>query len=657
MTWLGALPVFLVLLGVVLGPGAAVLAALGIRGLPLLALAAPASAGLLGAGAVVLGLLGVPWEVWAVPVLVVIGVGAAALLRRLGRPVVLGGRNRDSLDLRTLAGGAVAAVVAAVPLVLGMRRVDRPPQTYDAVFHLNALRYVEDTGRASSLLLGGMIDDITERGFYPAGWHVLGGSVVDLLGADPAAVANLMTLVLAAVVLPAGFALCARVLLPQWRWAAAIGAVSGSFFAALPVLMVTYGTLWPNAWATGVLPALLAATVLCLRRPDASSWLAVGLAAVGTVLFHPSAMFGFAILVLPFVLQALVRRWQRLRGEAHARRAVVEAGVLAACVVVGLAVLATSDMLTAIRQRVRPPVETMAQAVGEALFDAPLSGVGYGLPGASWLLGALVVLGAAVAARQPDRRPWVWSLALAVGAFAISAGAAPDSFLREYVTGFWYNDPVRLAGQVTVVAAPLAAVGIWALAVWLRRTATESGWLGSRSRLERLAGAWGIPVLVLAVLLATDGGYADRRQDRIAFDYWPDPADEIRQLVTPEEEELLRSLSADTPEDAVILADPFSGGALAYALGDRDVVFPHMPGNYDQDALDLRSLMPDLTDPEACRLVEELGIDYFYVDRNPYFKGGVGQRKYARLDLVPVSGVRLLERADSAALYEITACD
>ena len=71
----------------------------------------------------------------------------------------------------------------------------------------------------------------------------------------------------------------------------------------------------------------------------------------------------------------------------------------------------------------------------------------------------------------------MFSLGLAVTAFAISAGVSADSPLRDYVTGFWYNDPVRLAGQVPVVAAPMAAVGVWAVTRIFTRVAD---WVGPR---------------------------------------------------------------------------------------------------------------------------------------------------------------------------------
>jgi hypothetical protein len=656
VSWWAAIPVLLVVLVVVLAPGAAALAALGVRGLPLLALAAPVTVAILGGAAIVLGLAGIGWAPWVVPVLMVVSVLVAVGIRRwrgvphaLRQPLPPGGNRRY------LGGAIAAAAIGALPIAWGFQRLDRPPQTFDAVFHLNAVRYIQETGRASSLLLGTMNNPGRSHSFYPAGWHVIAGTVVDLIGADPAAVANAMTLVLAGLILPAGTALATQALMPTWRWSAAVGAVMGTVFAALPVLMASYGTLFPNVWATGCLPAILAATVLCLRHPGLISWITLLFAGVGLLLLHPSALFGFALLALPLLVQALLMRWRRLRASGRGRRAVADAVVLAAIALVGVVVVLGSSVFAAVRSYPRAPVETMAQAVGEALLDAPLSGIDFGVASASWLVAGLIVLGFAHAATVREQRPWVWSLALAVGAYAIAAGAPKGGFLRA-VTGFWYNDPTRLAGQVPVIAAPMAAIGVWVVARWLGRFVEGSRVLSGGTLAARLVRVTGVPVLLIAALVLTGGGYAHKRAARIAFDYWPAPTAHTGELVTPAEESLLRDLPHLIPADATVLADPFNGGAWAYALGDRLVVFPHMTGTFPPDALALRSLMPNLADPRTCALLDEFKVRYLYVDSQLYLAGIFEQLPYTDLDEVPGSGVRLVRRAGTAALYRITAC-
>jgi hypothetical protein len=333
----------------------------------------------------------------------------------------------------------------------------------------------------------------------------------------------------------------------------------------------------------------------------------------------------------------------------------VDGVVLASIALVGVVVVTGSSVFAAVRAYPRSPVETMAQAVGEALLDAPLSPLDYGVASASWLVGGLIVLGFVHAATVREQRPWVWSLALAVGAYAIAAGAPKGGFLRT-VTGFWYNDPTRLAGQVPVIAAPMAAIGVWVVARWLVRFAESSRLLAGRTSAARLVRVTGVPVLLILALVLTGGGYARKRAVRIAFDYWPDASAHTRQLVTPAEENLLRDLPHLVPRGDVVLSNPYSGGTWAYALGDRPVLFPHVTGAFQPRALELRALMPNLTDPQTCALLNDLKVHYLYVDSYRYFGESPGPLSFAHLDEVPTTGVRLVRRADTAALYQITAC-
>jgi hypothetical protein len=163
-------------------------------------------------------------------------------------------------------------------------------------------------------------------------------------------------------------------------------------------------------------------------------------------------------------------------------------------------------------------------------------------------------------------------------------------------------------------------------------------------------------VLVILAVVLTGAGYASKRAKRVDYEYWPAAADHSRQLVSPPEEALLRDLPQLLPRNAVILADPFNGGSLAYALGDRRVVFPHMAGAFAPAALDALTLMPDLSNPQTCVDLDTLGAKYLYVDQYVYFVGQAGQGAYSQLDQVPDTGVRLIRRGGSAALYEITAC-
>src|SRR5690606_201458 len=69
--------------------------------------------------------------------------------------------------------GLVGAGVLALAMMTGMQRADMPLQVWDAVYHLNALWVIQDSGNASSLgALAPLYADTTAP-YYPTVWHSL----------------------------------------------------------------------------------------------------------------------------------------------------------------------------------------------------------------------------------------------------------------------------------------------------------------------------------------------------------------------------------------------------------------------------------------------------------------------------------------------------
>jgi len=195
-------------------PGALVGYAVGLRRWWLVATAPALSVGTLATWGVLLSFAGIPWTVLSVgaATLLTAGVllGAQTALRRVWRP------DRAALGWwpATVAGVAVAGFLGVVAMRDGMAHPDAPPQTWDAIFHLNAVQRVLDTQDASSLHLGQLTAPLRDPAIYPAAWHGLVSFVV----VDNVVVAtNVVAILVAAVVFPLGCALLAAALLPGSR--------------------------------------------------------------------------------------------------------------------------------------------------------------------------------------------------------------------------------------------------------------------------------------------------------------------------------------------------------------------------------------------------------------------------------------------------------
>ena len=140
-------------------------------------------------------------------------------------------------------------------LYLILQVPDALSQTYDANFHYNAVRYIEDTGTASSLTIGGL--GVTDPSFYPAAWHNSVAFVTAVGHLPVALAANAMTMLVCGVVWVLGcLYFTTRVLGSRPAVAVATGLMASSF-PAFPYLLSFYGNLFPNAMSIAFLPLWL----------------------------------------------------------------------------------------------------------------------------------------------------------------------------------------------------------------------------------------------------------------------------------------------------------------------------------------------------------------------------------------------------------------
>lgn len=97
---------------------------------------------------------------------------------REGDPGASGPRTRRRQCALFAGAGACGALLIAIPMVAGMGSVTAPSQQWDAVFHLNALASIFDSGDAFSLR--GMWPD-GSTSYYPAVWHAATALTADTL--------------------------------------------------------------------------------------------------------------------------------------------------------------------------------------------------------------------------------------------------------------------------------------------------------------------------------------------------------------------------------------------------------------------------------------------------------------------------------------------
>lgn len=666
MSWWSVVPLVVVAIGLLFVPGALVAWASRARGMALLAMAPAITVSIVSVSALVAPLLNMEWSLLPVFVFTaLISVVALAVTTWLTKTHASKPSGRRAINWWAGAGHGIALVVAAFligrRLVAAFGRPEAFSQTFDNVFHLNAVRYILDTGSASSITVSAM----TGGGFYPAAWHDLVALLAATTGAAIPVSVNVVNLVVGSIVWPLGCIFLAHKILGNRVAVSVAAGVLSAAFGAFPLMLLDFGVLYPNFLGNALLPVALALGIQALGlgwTPSESktvSWLLFVLVLPGLTLAHPSSTMALVALMVPPLLILWAGLTARLARRSQ-RVALPVAGMV-------LLLLLGLGALAVLWKTVRPPeiaafwppVETTGRAIGEVLTSSAI-----GRP-VSW---AVMVLAVAGLVSLILRRKQLWL----VGMYAVIAGlfvivaSFPFGDLRTFFTGVWYNDPPRLASLLPTVILPLAVVGAvrgwdkWVVPLTARypsarepsavEEAPRSPRYGRSPRYVGISAA-----IVAASLLAVGTQQANVRAATNSAAGGYQLSNDSR-LLSSDEMALLMRLPDKVPNDAVMVGNPWNGSALAYAFTGRKLIQLHMlselPGGSDQLYTRLNEAS---SDPSLCPIVERLHVGYVLDFGHQEVHGG--DNGFRGLDNLEASGVAtLLDSQGQAKIYKLTVC-
>lgn len=648
LTWVDMAPSLAMAAALVLLPGLLVLFAGGMRGFWALAAAPPVSVVLVGGSAVLAPLVGQPW-----------GLAPPLALTFVATVIALGFR---WLRLRLPAShrhdfapaGWAPWVAVALSLLLWARhlrnvlgRPDAFSQTFDNVWHLNAVHHMVVTGDASSLSIAHL--NSSGGGFYPAAFHDLAALVTQLNGNHLTMAVNAVAAVVCAVVWPLGVQFLVRAAFrPSVATTVGIGVLAASF-PAFPLLFLDFGILYANLLGLALLPvgAGIVAQMAGLGEDRWLDWPRGWILLVVTIpallLSHPNAFMSLLMVSATLMVAVLWRQGNRLWRDRGDRAAWVRVGFAAFVIALAFYLWPLLRPGTSVDDW-PAPLSTPA-AVGHAVTNAPLHGM------ASWMVSLLMVIGIGVALRR--RLVWMVGAWSVVVYFWLVISSFDSTEYRLELVGIWYNDSSRFAANLPLVALPLAALGVQGVLEWATRA------LGRLRSGERLASRPWFPWL-LAGLVAVGLVLGTQRtasmndaveRAKVLYQVRPDSP-----LLTSDEYALVMRLPELVPPDAVIANNPWNGSALAYALAGREVTAPHIL--YGETPL--RDVVRDRldeagTDPSVCPLLREDHVTYA-LDMGTLGVHGA-QNVYGGFDrLADAPGFEEVAREGDAVLYRITAC-
>ncbi|WP_311647439.1 DUF6541 family protein [Rothia mucilaginosa] len=672
MSWLATIPLLLFAVVLAFGPGYAmgwalrVPVRLRVFYAPLLTFA------LVGVSAIVLGKTGIPWSLISfVPVAAVMVAAAAGVMHLVGRRWPSAVPDASSEAAENWAGNTVPVAWPVIGAVLGgfltlhatedmVFGPEAFSQTLDNSFHMNAIRWIQEHGDASSLTMGAVSGMNQEPYFYPAGWHDFVYLIYSTTGTSIATATIVMILLVAGIIWPCSLvAMCLSIPHLRRLQALAIPALTCGFFA-FPGLLLFWGVLFPNLLGYALLPAfvaLLSHMIQLLARREYSLVLSLSLTILvglgGLALVHPNAVVSAAVFAVPMLLGGVVQVL-RTRG-ASTREHLVGTGVLVSLIagcVTAWSVLRPSQEASELWTSIMGEGEAVYQFLFLGLENANPLGGNFA---PAYLVGFLALWGVGYLLYK-RRNLWLIGSWMLVGYMWIIAASVPRGDFRLLMVGPWYTDHFRLAALVVFPSVLLAGIGLGGAVegIFVRIMHAIP-----REKHAKIAPALMGAVMVLVLAVAGLSSRTPAMHDatlEVAKRYQVTPTSDI---LNQDEMNVINEIPKIVPKGDTIVNNPWDGSAYIYALADRHLTSYHFEF---QTSPKYEAILKDLkdarTNPEVCRVVNEYNAHWYVHLENQGNFGPSEQKNYDGLvAAIDTDVLTPVYSSGPMTLYRISACD
>lgn len=675
MDWFALAPSVLTAIAILLVPGALLSLAVGVRGVLVVVVASPLSITLIGGLAVVLDRFAIRWS----PVSYALSAAAVTLLAWVLWLIV----NRFTkvslrVDVIRLPGLVIGLMIALVGIYFAMITFFGSPlafaQTFDNVFHLNVIRYIGQTGHASSFAVSALTSGGSPPPFYPAAWHAYVALVVSLTGLTIGAAVNAATIAAVGFGWALGCLALAQVMAgPSALVSVVAGTVVGATYI-FPWAFLWSGGLYPNLLGNSLIPGCLAVLMLLAgptrtfgaagkpgqryspsavdepprprlvgSHPQILAWLLIVAALPGVGLAHPNAAFTLALAMLATAAAALVKAAVAASSWLH-RGVLIGVGLLWAAGVAGFVVAWIRFAPSSPNAPTILPDQWTALWLLIAGGGVPLSA-----PVPNPALTVFIGLGLIGAVLRRNVTALVLSF-VASGVFVLAFGSG-DPVVAGLAGGIFYGDIQRVAAFALICSMPLLMAGIglsydvlrW-LTVWIRRPRL----LAPTVR--------GLAVVGIAVAVANPVQYMVPLVQAAAIRFVI-PSDFAR-FFNADEYSLMTRMPRLVPSGDRVITDPGTGGAFIYSISGTEVVYPHIFVTDSAAANQLRNHLFDPTQLAAtCAAVKQLNAHYFYTSTRGHPANFTGKAYYPGLAHPRKSMLKVVARSGTGWLYRFTACD
>lgn len=498
-------------------------------------------------------------------------------------------------------------------------------QGWDNVHHLPAIQTYADSGIWNPLFSSSYAPwaispyKVSTYGFYPSAWHILCASVLSALEVSTTFSVNCVNAVLIGVVFPTSMYGLLRTITNNDRLVMLFGSLIVSGVPACPWNYVIYGPLYPNLFAMVLVPIAMTQFILTLRSISAKEptrAVAYGvltmLSMCAVALAHPNGVFTLIVFLAPYMTCWLFKELKARNVKVSTRIYAVAA--LWILVIAFWIICYHLPIFTGVVQTTWPSISNETQSLVDALL---LSVIDHPAQIAIFML--LVAGMIYLLSNQSN----LWILAVyVVCAIMYILDAGTDSFLKNWITGFWYTDYHRTGAMLGLAAILIAAIGAGALARLLQRAALRATSDNARRIHSPRAVSFALYLFIGIFIyigsfnlkgfgdIQTAFGYQSQE-----FSYQNNFEMVYYDVLTYEEQQFAEEALSLVPEDAVIINNPNDGSVFLYPLFDTALYYRGctVPNNNNESAESriIRLHLSEIsTSLEVRQAVQNIGAAY-----------------------------------------------
>lgn len=474
-------------------------------------------------------------------------------------------------------------IVTTYMYILPMNGPESFVQTYDNVFHYNTVESFIQSGHWSILHVDAYltsealeIDPLPGSSFYPAGWHILTALIASIVNVSVPLAANSVNTVLISVAFSTGIFSLLFAIFGNNKLILVTGIFCTMAVSTFPWSLYNQWPLFPNAASLCLAPLIASCfieginTLIQNKKIRISVWVAFIFGLFSLTVLQPNSIFTLIIFLVPFCVWQLYLLSKTLKLPHAPFKRLILPGIFLLFVSLLFVAFFNLPFLQSTINYYWPPIMTTSQAILSVLDFSSTT------EQQQLSTAFLILIGIIFLAIRGRGHAWLIVSYITASIIFIIAASDENTFLKHFLSGYWYTDPYRISAFLGVFSIPIITFGLASLIDSVRRMGEIR--ISSDKLKTIINGFSSIVLLALFSFLAfipaspisNSLNYLKNNAVILNLNEW--------NYLDSDELEFINKIKSMIPDDALIINQPHDGSMYAYGITGLDLYYRDISG-------------------------------------------------------------------------------